>query len=299
MTEWVLRFGRHFLLEFWSIAPWWLAGTLAGSAVAVFLKRRLSEWVTTVQGQGRTLWPNLPAALLGLLSPVCMFGTIPLVNSLRQSGVREDYLCSFMMGSVLLNPQLAVYTLALGGELTALRVVLCLIMGTTAGLLVYLFYVSRGKNFLNLEAGGCGRDRDTDPLLWRRYLKNVGRNFRATGGYFLAGIALAELFMSAVPTAAFGEFFREQGPLGVVLAALLGIPVYVCGGGTIPLLKVWLDCGMSSAAASAFMLTGPATKITNLSALKSTLGAGAFIWYLVFCVLFAIVAGLMLLGYEH
>ena len=48
---------------------------------------------------------------------------------------------------------------------------------------------------------------------------------------------------------------------------------------------------MSMGSAAAFMITGPATKITNLGAIKIVLGAKRFALYLLFVVLFALVTG--------
>jgi len=48
---------------------------------------------------------------------------------------------------------------------------------------------------------------------------------------------------------------------------------------------------MSMGSATAFMITGPATKITNLGALKIVLGAKSFILYLAFIMLFAFISG--------
>lgn len=75
------------------------------------------------------------------------------------------------------------------------------------------------------------------------------------------------------------------------MAATIGVPLYACGGGTIPLLQQWLASGMSMGSATAFMITGPATKITNLGALKIVLGAKSFILYLAFIMLFAFISG--------
>ena len=80
---------------------------------------------------------------------------------------------------------------------------------------------------------------------------------------------------------------------GVLMAATLGVPLYACGGGTIPLLREWLWDGMSIGSAAAFMLTGPATKITNLGAVKIILGLRNFILYLAFTVVFALITGLV------
>lgn len=78
---------------------------------------------------------------------------------------------------------------------------------------------------------------------------------------------------------------------GLLMAATIGVPLYACGGGTIPLLQQWLADGMSMGSASAFMITGPATKITNLGALKIVLGIKNFLLYLAFVMLFALLSG--------
>lgn len=77
------------------------------------------------------------------------------------------------------------------------------------------------------------------------------------------------------------------------MAATIGVPLYACGGGTIPLLNMWLASGMSMGSASAFMITGPATKITNLGALKIVFGVKRFLLYLVFVMLFSLVTGML------
>ena len=77
------------------------------------------------------------------------------------------------------------------------------------------------------------------------------------------------------------------------MAATIGVPLYACGGGTIPLLIQWLADGMSLGSASAFMITGPATKITNLGALKIVLGAKHFALYLAFVALFSLATGML------
>ena len=59
------------------------------------------------------------------------------------------------------------------------------------------------------------------------------------------------------------------------------------GGGTIPLLQQWLLEGMSTGSASAFMITDPASQITNLGAMKIVLGWRRFVIYILFTLAFA------------
>ncbi len=77
------------------------------------------------------------------------------------------------------------------------------------------------------------------------------------------------------------------------MAATIGVPLYACGGGTIPLLQQWLMDGMSMGSATAFMITGPATKITNLGAVKIVLGMKHFIFYIAFVMFFSAAGGML------
>ena len=118
------------------------------------------------------------------------------------------------------------------------------------------------------------------------------QNVKATGIYFLIGILLSALFQRYVPAEAMTALFGGNKALGVLMAATIGVPLYACGGGTIPLLQQWLWDGMSVGSAASFMLTGPATKITNLGALKIVLGMRRFVLYIAFVVFFSLIAGL-------
>lgn len=232
----------------------------------------------------------IPASILGVASPLCMYGTIPLAASFSKSGMRDSWLAAFMMSSILLNPQLIVYSAALGGTVLSVRIVSCFLCGITAGLLLHFFY--RDKPFFNFSGFDEPKNKDTDPNLFLRYLKNLWRNVKATGLYFLVGVLLSALFQRYVPADVMTALFGGNEALGVLMAATIGVPLYACGGGTIPLLQQWLWDGMSVGSAASFMLTGPATKITNLGALKIVLGIRRFALYIVFVILFSLFAGL-------
>ncbi len=79
---------------------------------------------------------------------------------------------------------------------------------------------------------------------------------------------------------------------GVLMSATVGVPLYACGGGTIPLLQQGLWDGMSMGSAAAFMITGPATKITNLGALKIAMGWRRFALYILYVILFSFLCGM-------
>lgn len=282
----------YFSIQFNQIAKYWAFGIFLGSVISVFGKDKIHRLFVSIQNKRLGVFGVIPAGLLGIASPLCMYGTIPIAASFSEKGMRDDWLAAFMMSSILLNPQLLVYSAALGRTAFVIRFVSCLICGILTGLCVRFFF--RNKNFFNFSGFAEPANRDTDPNMLIRLLKNIWRNVKATGGYFLIGIALSALFQRYVSPDAFASLFGSQQGFGVLMAATIGVPLYVCGGGTIPLLLEWLRHGMSMGAAAAFMITGPATKITNLGAVKIVLGSRQFGIYLLFTILFAITTGLII-----
>jgi uncharacterized membrane protein YraQ (UPF0718 family) len=277
------------LLE--QIAPYYALGIALGSAISVFGKGRIHALFGALRGKRLGALGVVPASLIGIASPLCMYGTIPIAASFSQKGMKDDWLAAFMMGSVLLNPQLLIYSAALGGTALLIRFVSCFLCGVAAGLLVRVFF--KNRPFFRFEGFGEPANRDVDPNPLLRLIKNVGRNIKVTGPWFLVGILLSAAFQRYVPQDAFANLFGDRRGFGVLMAATIGVPLYACGGGTIPLLMDWLRGGMSMGAATSFMITGPATKITNLGALKIVLGAGRFGLYIAFAMLFSVLAGIL------
>ena len=280
----------YFDLQLRQIFWYWVIGMAIGSLVSVFAKDRIHGLFARMQDKKLGLLGIIPACLLGIASPLCMYGTIPIAASFRKKGMREDWLAAFMMASILLNPQLIIYSAALGAKALTVRIVTCFLCGIAAGLLVFLFY--RSKEFFDFKGFNEPASHDTHPNPFLRYLFNFGRNIKATGGYFLLGILLSALFQRYVPQDIMTGVFGGNEAWGVLMAATIGVPLYACGGGTIPLLQEWLWCGMSMGSAAAFMITGPATKITNLGALKIATGWKRFALYILFVMGFSFLCGL-------
>ncbi len=282
----------YFDIQLRQIVPYWALGILIGSVISVFAKNKIHGAVEALNKTKLGVLGIVPASLLGIASPLCMYGTIPIAASLAKLKMRQDWIAAFMMSSILLNPQLLIYSSALGVYACVLRFLFCTFGGIFAGLMLYIFY--EGKPFFNFTGFESSSNRDTDPNPFMRLLKNIGRNIKATGPYFLIGVLLTALYQRYIPQEAFASLFgRENHGFGVLLAATIGVPVYMCGGGTIPLLVQWLASGMSMGSAVSFMITGPATKITNLSALKNVLGIGHFAAYIIFVVVYSLLSGLM------
>ncbi|MCL2043600.1 MAG: permease [Treponema sp.] len=299
----LIYFWLYFSIQFQQIVWYWALGMALGSLVSVFGKEKIHRAFALTQSKKPGILGLVPASLLGIASPLCMYGTIPIVASFAAKGMSDDspspesassfdgQIAAFMVSSVLLNPQILFYTAALGVPMLIIRFVSCFVCGILAGICVRLFF--RNKRFFNFKVFEQIANRDTDPNLLVRFLKNYGRNIRATGVFFLIGIVLSALFQRYVPPYAFARLFGSNRGLGILLASTIGVPLYICGGGTIPLIITWMHSGMSMGTAASFMIAGPAMKITNLGALKIVLGIKHFLYYIAFAVLFAFLTGVL------
>lgn len=167
----------YFTLQFNQIFRYWVIGMVLGSAISVFAKDRIHGILAGMKESRWGIFGIIPACILGIASPLCMYGTIPLAASFSNKGMRQDWIASFMVASILLNPQLILYSTALGTELVLIRIFSCFLCGMAAGLLVHFFY--RDRDFFNFAGFAEPQSRDTDPNPLLRFLKNLWRNVKA------------------------------------------------------------------------------------------------------------------------
>lgn len=122
----------YFDIQLRQIFVYWVLGIVIGSAVSVFEKDKIHKVFSSIQDKHLGVVGIIPASLLGILSPLCMYGTIPIAASFSQKGMRDDYLAAFMMSSILLNPQLLMYSAALGNFALCVRFISCFVCGIVA-----------------------------------------------------------------------------------------------------------------------------------------------------------------------
>ena len=172
----------YFTLQFEQIFNYWILGMAIGSFISVFCKDKINYLFSYIKDKRLGLLGIIPACILGIASPLCMYGTIPVAASFYQKGMREDWLAAFMTASILLNPQLIIYSAALGRTALIVRIASCFCCGVCAGLLIYIYYNKYKKSFFNFSGFDESiANRDTHPNLLIRYLQNFYRNVKATG----------------------------------------------------------------------------------------------------------------------
>jgi uncharacterized membrane protein YraQ (UPF0718 family) len=278
------------------LGPYVAGGILLAALLGQLdLPHRWGRWLSR-SGVGAVLG----AACLGGASPLCTYGTVPVLVELLRGGASPGPALTFLIASSLLNPQLFVVMAGgLGPDLALAHVGGTLLLSLPAGMLARRL---RPDAFLNagvLTPSSDGTDPSPAHPPIARGWRNRSRAFTSSilhltetvGLYFVVGVILAALLETLVPSAWVSSLLGTGRWYGVLVAGVLGVPFYACGGGAVPLIAGLSTQGMSAGAALAFFLAGPATRVTALAALGTLLNRRALIAYVAYVLVGAVMAG--------
>ena len=87
----------YFTVQLDQIFWYWILGMLIGSAVSVFLKDHIHGIFRSLRNKRFGVFGIAAASALGIASPLCMYGTIPIAASFSKSGIKDDWLVAFMI----------------------------------------------------------------------------------------------------------------------------------------------------------------------------------------------------------
>jgi uncharacterized membrane protein YraQ (UPF0718 family) len=233
------------------------------------------------------------ASILGMASPLCTYGTVPVVLQLLRGGVPVAPLAAFLSTSSLMNPQLMLITWGgLGPKITVARLSAVLAFGLVFGAVTHVLptrWVLRSGTLEQDPGKAKTRTRFSPWSFAKRCLKTL----RFVGLYVVLGIVLGAVIEVLVPGRWIAALFGGTGWFQILLAALLGVPLYACGGGVIPLVRALLEHGMSGGAALAFLVAGPATRIAPLMAMATIVRPLFVLGYVGFLIVFSVLVGLL------
>jgi uncharacterized membrane protein YraQ (UPF0718 family) len=272
-----------------NLLPWIIVGVLVSEAMKYF---KWAEFISKAPKRSPIL-ATLFAVALGILSPLCTYSTIPIVVTMFRLGFPLQPLITFLVASSVMNPQL--FLLTWGGinpELALVRLALSLLFSLIFGLLILNINPDWIVNPVVRESAKEYRMKER-LFSWTTFLRNSVESLQFIGFYIVIGILLGAFIEVYVPVDWFLFIFQSKDWIGVLIGAILGVPLYVCGGGTIPLINSMLMNGMSVGAAIAFFLVGPATRVTPLLALAAIIRPAFILFYVAVLILFAVGAGLL------
>lgn len=251
-------------------APALLVAYLLVGLCHVFLP---ADWMQTLT-RGSRVGQAVRGVAVGLPLPVCSCGVVPIYRELIQKGAAVAAAVAFLVATPELELAAVMLTWQLmGGEVALVRVGMAAALALAVGVLVASFAPARRADTPGDAEDCCAPSGEPPRGLPGRVAAaarfGFGPAVDSTATWILTG-----LLLSAMLTPYVDREWIASLPTGldVPVAALIGLPLYVCATGSTPLAAVLLVQGLSPGAVLALLLTGPATNVTTFGVLSKLHG---------------------------
>ncbi len=292
------------------MAPYLLLGFAIAGLLSLFFT---PAWVARHLGR-KGLWQVVKAALIGVPLPLCSCGVLPLAFALRKAGAGKGATVSFLASTPQTGVDSIFLTYSLLGPVIALlRIIAAFFSGIVAGLLTDWVCRKETPEAEKKEAGlstsccceteACPADEEplfTEKPRWRSaaaWQRAFRQGFvvlpRDMARPLLLGVLIAGLVSALVPEGLLSSVI-PPGPMGYLLALIIGIPMYVCSASSVPIAALLIQAGVSPGAAMVFMIAGPATNSAAVITLWREIGRRGTIAYLASICVIAILSGFLL-----
>ncbi len=279
------------------MAPYLMLGFLVAGLLSVFV----SPEVVERHLGGRGLWAIIKASLFGIPLPLCSCGVIPVGVSLRRHGASRGAATSFLISTPQTGVDSILVTYSLLGPLLAVvRPIAALVSGLLGGAAVSLLEREETSDLpaTASDAPSCSDGCCSDEASSRGRLHQALHYGFITlpqdiAQALIVGLVLAGVIAAAVPDDFFMNYLGTG--LGAMLAMMvIGVPLYVCATGSVPIAAALLLKGISPGAALVFLMTGPATNAATISTIWKVLGHKTAFAYLASVCITALGAGALL-----
>jgi hypothetical protein len=269
--------------------PYLLMGTVLSEALKYFSIQRYVKKINFKSG----LLASSFSSVIGMVSPLCTFGTVPVVLRLKKFGIPLHVLIVFLISSSMLNPQLFVMTFGgISPDMAYMRVIsiflFCLLMGFVLKRIPGKFIYRKNvlEDGTDEEESSCSKKFDL-----RSYITSILKTMEYIGFYLLIGVLVGNTFEVFIPHSVVTWLTNKGNIFSMLILGLLSIPLYACGGGTIPLMDSMIQSGFSKGAVLVFFNVGSASRITVLAALLTIVRIRTLIFYIILLSLFSMVIG--------
>jgi len=242
-------------------APALLAAYVLAGLLHAFSNRRLERWLT----RRNALVQSAGGLAMGMPLSICSCAVRDYYQRMLKSGVPGPAALAFLVAAPEVGVAAVILSLRmLGVEVGLARLAIALLLGLLTGLFVGRTAIRSAT--APAEDVPCCQDHDHEPS---GFLHGFAVTADHTLPWLLAGLGLAAI---VGPLA--GELHLHEIPraLQIPLLALLGLPLYVCATGSIPLVAVLLHEGLSPGAGIAFLLAGGVSSAATLRTLTALHG---------------------------
>lgn len=239
---------------------------------------------------------NIAGALLGTVTPFCSCSSIPIFMGFTSAGLPLGVTFSFLISSPMVDLGSLILLMSIfGAKIAVVYVVLGLVIAVVGGTLIEKLhmedqvadFIRKSHSSVDIEAPELTvKDRAV-------YAKDqVSSAFKKVIPYILIGVGIGALIHNWIPESWVQTVLGSSNPFGVILATIVGVPMYADIFGTIPVAEALLDKGALLGTILSFMMAVTTLSLPSLIMLKKAIKTKLLGTFIAICV-----AGIILVGY--
>lgn len=248
-----------------------------------------------ILGRFHGLGANIISALLGTVTPFCSCSSIPLFIGFTSAGLPLGVTFSFLISSPMVDLGSLVLLMSIFGmRVAAVYVLVGLAIAVAGGAIIEKLHMEKYVESYILSAGNVDMKTPTLTKAERaNYAKEqVVSTFKKVFPYILVGVGIGAVIHNWIPESWIATILGSNNPFGVILATLVGVPMYADIFGTIPVAEALLAKGAQLGTILSFMMAVTTLSLPSMIMLRKAVKPKLLILFVAICTV-----GIILVGY--
>lgn len=251
-------------------------------SVLIFLASYLQSFFTPektrkILSKFKGVWANIIGALLGTVTPFCSCSSIPIFIGFTKAGLPIGVTFSFLISSPLVDLASVILLASIFNWQIALAyVVFGLLIAVIGGTTISVFKMERFvEEFVTRKTEGENIDFDaiedyqmTKKERVKYSWDQVKEIINKVWLYILIGVGIGAIIHGFMPQSFIESVLGSNNPFSVILATLVGIPMYADIFGTLPIAEALVLKGVGIGTVLAFMMAVTALSLPSIIMLK-------------------------------
>uniref|UniRef100_UPI003F68B98A permease n=1 Tax=Macrococcus animalis TaxID=3395467 RepID=UPI003F68B98A len=247
-----------------------------------------------ILGKYKGVGANIMAALLGTVTPFCSCSSIPLFMGFTSAGLPLGVTFSFLISSPMVDlGSLVLLTSIFGLNISIVYVIVGLIIAVIGGTIIEKLNMDdqvedfiRNAKMMEMDVPSLKIKDRIDFAI-----EQVTDTFKKVFPYILIGVGIGALIHNWVPEDWVTNMLGSNNPFGVVIATLIGIPMYADIFGVIPIAEALLAKGAQLGTVLSFMMAVTTLSLPSLILLKKAVKMKLLLTFVVICTIGIIIVG--------
>lgn len=248
-----------------------------------------------ILGRFHGIGANIISALLGTVTPFCSCSSIPLFIGFTSAGLPLGVTFSFLISSPMVDLGSLVLLMSIFGIKVAIAYVLIgLCIAVLGGSLIEKLHMENDVEDFIKNASHV--EMEEMHLTFKERIQfakeQVSDTFKKVFPYILVGVAIGALIHNWIPEQWIESILGSDNPFGVILATIVGVPMYADIFGTIPVAEALLAKGAQLGTILAFMMAVTTLSLPSIIMLKKAIKPRLLMLFIGICTI-----GIILVGY--